>query len=147
MVIKAPRRTGRGITAGPDAQVDGVDRMAVGDGVLSQGGAQGIDSEATRSQRVTDATPAAAMQWLQAEVGQRSNRLSRQQGVQQARRDRQHVDRSRHAQQFGRRGVQRGLERAYGPTCQNDRRTATAVARFPCSGYITSLVDSGYELS
>ena len=64
MVIKAPRRTGLGITAGPDAQVDGVDRMAVGDGVLSQGGAQGIDIEATRSQRVIDATPPAAMQWL-----------------------------------------------------------------------------------
>ena len=65
MVIKAPRRTGLGVTAGPDAQVDGVDRMTVGDGILSQRRAQGIDIEATRSQRVIDAAPPAAMQWLQ----------------------------------------------------------------------------------
>src|SRR5215212_1278295 len=68
MVVKAPFRTGLGVAAWPDAQVDRVDRLVVGGGMLSQRRAQGIDIEATRGQRILDTTPPAAMGCLQAQM-------------------------------------------------------------------------------
>src|SRR5215216_817895 len=55
--------------------------MAVGDGILSQRRAQGIDIEAALGQGIVEAAPAAAVRRLQAEVGQRADRLGGQQGI------------------------------------------------------------------
>src|SRR5687767_10033970 len=81
MVVEATLRTRLGVTAGPDAQVDRVNRMVISDGILSQRRTQGIDIEATRGQGIVEAAPPTTMRWLQAEMGQRADRLGRQQGV------------------------------------------------------------------
>jgi hypothetical protein len=81
MVIEAPLGAGFGVTAGPDAQIDGVDRLTVGCRVLAQQRAEGWNVDASRGQGVVEAAPAAAVYGLQTEAGSRAGRLGRQQGV------------------------------------------------------------------
>jgi hypothetical protein len=70
MVLETPLRTCLGVAAGPDAEVDGEDRLAAGGGSLGQRRAQHVDVEAPLGQSLVDAAPATSMRCLKAEVGQ-----------------------------------------------------------------------------
>jgi hypothetical protein len=72
--------TGCRIT-GPDAQVDGGDRMRIRCSVPRQHGPQGRHVEATLGQGVVEAPPPTAMRGEQAHVRQRGDRLRRQQRI------------------------------------------------------------------
>ena len=128
MVVEAALRTGLGVAARPDAQVDGVDRLAVGGGVLRQQSRAGPRRRGALGQGVIEAAPAAAVRGLQAEVGQRGDRLGRQQGIDQLE---QGVGTALEA------AVEVSAEGAEGrevisgharPACQNDRQMANAAA-------------------
>ena len=83
MVVEAAVRARLGVAAGPDAQVDGIDRGTVDGSELSECRAEGFDIEATLNQGIIEAALAAAVCGLQAEVGQRRDRIGRQHGVAQ----------------------------------------------------------------
>ena len=68
MVVVAALRTGFGVAAGPDTQVDGVDRMPRAARVASVS-AQGRHVEVPLGQGVVEAAPAAAVCGLQAKCG------------------------------------------------------------------------------
>ena len=61
MVVVASLGTGFGIAAGPDAQVNGVDRLAVSGGVLRQRRPQELEVDATLGQRGVETAPPAAV--------------------------------------------------------------------------------------
>ena len=83
MVVKAALRTGLGVAAGPDAQVDGVDRLAHRWRRAEPATRAGPPRRGALGQGIVEAAPAAAVCGLQAEVGQRGDRLGRQQGIDQ----------------------------------------------------------------
>jgi hypothetical protein len=81
MVIKAAIGTGLGVTARPDAEVNGVDRGTSGEGLAHQQRPQGYHVDAPCAQRVVEAAPAASVCGVQTEGGQRGERIAREQGV------------------------------------------------------------------
>ena len=81
MIIEAPLGAGLGVVAHPDATVDGVDRLAVGQGVVCQQGAEGGHIDAAMREGGVEATPAAPVRRGQAQVDRRRDRPSGQQGV------------------------------------------------------------------
>jgi hypothetical protein len=68
MVVVAALRTRFGIAAGPDAAIDSVDRLPASQRVAGQERAEGGGVNCPMPQRRVKASPAAAMNWLAAQV-------------------------------------------------------------------------------
>ena len=83
VVVKAPLRTGLGVAAGPNAQVHSVDRRTIERRLFHQQGAECGSVDAACAQRLGEAAPAAPIAGLETEVGQRGDRIARQQGIAQ----------------------------------------------------------------
>src|SRR5215203_733343 len=83
MIVVAALGTRFGITAGPDALVDGVDRLLLGRRVPAQQRTERCSVETALGQRVVETARATAVRRLEAEVRQRGDCIARQHGVAQ----------------------------------------------------------------
>jgi hypothetical protein len=81
VVVQATLRAAVGVAARPAGGVDRVDRQATVQRVAGQHVAQPLGIQATTGQGGIRATPAAPVDWLQAQVGKRRDRLGAQQCV------------------------------------------------------------------
>ena len=81
VVVVATLGAGLGVAARPDAHVDRVDWLTVGQRMLGQQHPQGLDVDPPVGQGAVDAAPATLVPEGQAQVGQRRDRPGRQHGI------------------------------------------------------------------